>query len=59
MKYVLGSYEGQKRVPIVYRILCPGTIDDAVVESLREKGDGQKEMLRVLTEWRHMGRTFK
>lgn len=51
--------KGQKRVPIVYRILCPGTIDDAVVESLREKGDGQKEMLRVLTEWRHMGRTFK
>ena len=50
--------KGQEQEPRVHRILCSGTVDDAVVESLREKGDGQREMLRVLTNFRLMGRTF-
>lgn len=49
---------GQKQIPLVYRIISPGTIDDAVLEALREKGEGQSTMLRVLNEWRKMGRTF-
>jgi SNF2 family DNA or RNA helicase len=44
--------KGQTEVPQVFRILCPNTIDDAVVESLREKGDGQNEMMRVLANLR-------
>lgn len=50
--------KGQDREPRVHRILCSGTVDDAVVESLREKGDGQREMMRVLTNFRLMGKTF-
>lgn len=50
--------KGQTKEPRVYRILCSGTADDAVVESLREKGDGQREMMRVLTNFRLMGKTF-
>lgn len=49
---------GQEDVPMIYRILCPGTIDDAVAESLREKGDGQAEMMRVLTNFRIQGKVF-
>ncbi len=44
--------KGQTLQPIIYRLLCPGTMDDAVIESLREKGEGQTEMLRVLTNFR-------
>lgn len=40
--------KGQTCVPRVYRLLCPNTVDDAVVETLRERGDAQSEMLSVL-----------
>lgn len=50
--------KGQDRVPRVFRFLCPGTIDDCVVESLRERGDAQGEMLRILTNFRLQGLTF-
>jgi SNF2 family DNA or RNA helicase len=36
---------GQELVPVVYRITCPGTIDDAVLEALREKGDTQNALM--------------
>ena len=38
----------------VIRIICPGTIDDAVVETLREKGDNQTNFLTVLTNLRRL-----
>jgi SNF2 family DNA or RNA helicase len=50
--------KGQEKVPRIYRILCPGTMDDAVVESLRERGDAQTEMMTVLTNFRKQGLTF-
>lgn len=42
---------GQERETIVHRLLCPGTVDWAVVEALRAKGDlqdGLKETLKNL-----------
>lgn len=44
--------KGQTEQPLVFRLICGGTMDDAVIESLREKGDGQNEMLRILTNYR-------
>lgn len=46
--------KGQDRIPQVFRILCPETIDDVVIESLREKGDGQSAMLRIMTQYQRM-----
>jgi SNF2 family DNA or RNA helicase len=40
--------KGQTEQPLVYRIICRDTIDEAVVETLREKGDGQAQMLLLL-----------
>jgi len=39
---------GQASETIVYRIICPGTIDDAVAESLRIKSDTQSGMLNAI-----------
>ncbi len=39
---------GQKNPTTVYRIIAPGTADDAVVEALREKGDVQSGLLLAL-----------
>ena len=50
--------KGQQLVPRVYRLTCPGTIDDAVVEALRTRGDEQTEMLAVLHNFRIQGLTF-
>lgn len=36
---------GQDQQTFVYRLTCPGTIDDAVVEVLREKDAGQNALL--------------
>lgn len=41
--------KGQDRRPMVLHLICSGTIDDAVYETLREKGDGQAAMLQILT----------
>lgn len=50
--------KGQDRIPRVFRLVCPGTIDDAVIESLRERGDAQTEMLNVLNNFRLQGLVF-
>jgi SNF2 family DNA or RNA helicase len=47
--------KGQDRVPRVFRISCPGTVDDAVLESLRVRGEAQGEMMQVLTNFRLQG----
>ena len=44
--------KGQGLQPLIYRILCPATIDDAVIESLREKGEGQQAMLRIMSNYK-------
>jgi SNF2 family DNA or RNA helicase len=51
--------KGQDRVPRIFRLVSPGTIDDVVVESLRERGDAQSEMMTVLTNFRLQGLTFR
>jgi SNF2 family DNA or RNA helicase len=50
--------KGQKQETRVYRIVCSSTMDEAVVESLREKGEGQAAMMSVLTNWRKLGTAF-
>lgn len=46
--------KGQQSQPIIYRILAKGTIDEAIVETLRERGNSQNEMLRVMANYRKM-----
>lgn len=46
--------KGQGRQPLIYRILSRGTIDEAIVETLRERGDAQHAMLRVMANYRKM-----
>jgi SNF2 family DNA or RNA helicase len=45
---------GQKRVIRIVRVLCTGTIDDAVVETLRTKGDNQSALLDALVNLRKL-----
>lgn len=45
---------GQAEVTQVYRLLCPGTIDDVVAAALHAKGQGQSELLDVLRFYRRM-----
>lgn len=46
--------KGQDRVPRIYRILVSDTIDDVVVETLRERGDEQSAMLRIMKNYQAM-----
>jgi len=46
--------KGQDKDPLIYRILCSGTIDEAIVETLRERGDDQREMAEVMLNYRKM-----
>ena len=46
--------KGQSQQPLIYRILSKGTIDEAIVETLRERGDAQNAMLRVMANYRKM-----
>jgi superfamily II DNA or RNA helicase len=39
---------GQTAETIIYRIICPGTIDDAVAEALRDKSETQSGMLHAV-----------
>lgn len=39
---------GQSYETIIYRLVCSGTIDDAVAEALREKSDTQSGLLHAL-----------
>ena len=41
--------KGQKRQPLVYRITAADTVDEAVMEALRQKGDTQTGLMRALT----------
>lgn len=41
--------KGQEQQPMIYRLLCSGTVDEAVVETLRDRGAGQDQMLQLLT----------
>lgn len=50
--------KGQDRAPRVFRIVCPGTMDDAVIETLRARGDAQSELFSVLANFRLQGLTF-
>lgn len=46
--------KGQTKTPKVYRLLCPETMDDAVVEALKEKGDQQSALLDAIDNFRRM-----
>lgn len=46
--------KGQDKQPLIYRILARNTIDEAIVETLRERGDAQNAMLRVMANYRRM-----
>ena len=46
--------KGQDKISRVYRLLVPDTIDEAVIESLREKGNAQNEMMRIMTNYARM-----
>ncbi len=50
--------KGQDKVPQVFRLICTGTMDDVVIETLRSRGDEQGAMLDLLTNFRKMGRIF-
>lgn len=50
--------QGQTALTFIDRIVSPGTIDDAVIEALREKGQGQSDMMNVLTNFRLQGLAF-
>lgn len=50
--------KGQGLETRIWRLLCPQTMDDCVVEALRTRGDQQTEMLAVLTAFREQGLTF-
>lgn len=50
--------KGQTLVPRVFRLTCPGTMDDVAIETLRTRGDEQGEMLAMLTNFRLQGATF-
>jgi hypothetical protein len=39
---------GQDKVVIVYRLMCPGTVDDAVAEALTMKAEGEARLLKAL-----------
>lgn len=46
--------KGQDQVPRVYRLLARDTMDEVVVEALREKGDGQNAMLQIMSNYRKL-----
>lgn len=39
---------GQEQVTKVFRLICPGTVDDAVAEAIRSKGENQSTFLATL-----------
>jgi len=45
---------GQTAETIIYRIIAPGTIDDAVAEALRDKSDTQTSMLHAVRALQRM-----
>jgi len=51
--------KGQTGQVKVYHLICPRTIDDVVMETLRVRGDEQAQMLSILTNYARMGLCFK
>jgi superfamily II DNA or RNA helicase len=49
---------GQTAETIIYRIIAPGTIDDAVAEALRDKSDTQTGMLHAVRALQRMNGRF-
>ena len=47
---------GQKEETRVVRIVCPGTVDDAVLESLRARGEGQDGFLAAVKNLQDLAR---
>jgi superfamily II DNA or RNA helicase len=45
---------GQEKSVSVRRLLCPGTVDDAVAETLRQKDVGQRALLDTLSNIRRL-----
>lgn len=46
--------KGQNEQPMVYRLVCSDTMDDVVIETLRQRGDDQSAMLALLTNLRKL-----
>lgn len=44
--------KGQQEQPQVFRLVCRDTIEEAVLETLRVRGDEQKEMLALLSNFK-------
>lgn len=45
---------GQQQQVRVTRVICPGTADDAVVESLRQRGEGQRALMSALNNFKRL-----
>ena len=45
---------GQEAVTLVYRLLCSNTVDDAVAEALREKGEDQAALMDAIAMFREL-----
>ncbi len=46
--------KGQEQQVRIYRILCSETMDEIVVESLHQKGEGQSAMMQILTNFQKL-----
>lgn len=46
--------QGQTKVPLLYRLLCTGKMDDIAVETLRNRHTGQMSFLDALRNFRKM-----
>lgn len=44
--------QGQRHEVECVRLICPGTVDDAVIEALSRKGKGQRALMTALSEVR-------
>lgn len=51
--------KGQKQITKVFRIIASGTMDEAVMETLRNRGESQGAMLALLSNWQKLGLAFK
>lgn len=45
---------GQKKIVRVVRFNCPGKMDDAAIETLSNKNEGQKALVSLLTNYRQL-----
>lgn len=46
--------KGQKLAPEIYRLVVPGTIDDVVIETLKQRGDEQNVMTQIMLNYKKM-----